>query len=146
MSVYKKVFIDTAPFIYLMESHPLFYDKMECFLSYCRENDIAIVTSVISYMEFSIKPYELGRIEAIEDFKEMLIDLNVQIYDINLKISDIAAQIRASNLKFRQIDSLQLATAIYSESRIFVTNDKQLKSFKKLKIVLVDDLSKIVNS
>lgn len=48
MDVGKKVFIDTAPFIYLIENHPIFGVPTEQYLSACAEGESKLFTSVIS--------------------------------------------------------------------------------------------------
>jgi hypothetical protein len=50
MDVGKKVFIDTAPFIYLIENHPVFGAPIEQYLSACTEGESMLFTSVISYL------------------------------------------------------------------------------------------------
>ena len=44
---------------------------------------------------------------------------------------------------FKTMDALQLATACLSGCDLFLTNDKQLKQFKELKCITVEDLDSI---
>ena len=62
MTGYKKVFIDTAPFIYFIEGNkdnPLYYNKVRSFLNDCYNNDIQFVTSVITIEEYFVYPYRV---------------------------------------------------------------------------------------
>lgn len=53
----------------------------------------------------------------------------------------MAAKIRAKYKGFKAMDALQLATAMISDCDLFLTNDKQLRRFDGLPILVVDDLS-----
>lgn len=101
MTEYKKVFIDTAPFIYLIEKNegnPQYYNKVRKFLNDGYNNDVDFVSSVIT----------------TED--------------------------RAEYQSFKAMDALQLAVASLADCNLFLTNDKQLKQFKELKCITVDEL------
>jgi len=60
-----KKFIDTAPFIYLIESHPDFADKVINLISESTINGDSLITSVITLMEFGVKPERGGRQDVI---------------------------------------------------------------------------------
>lgn len=48
----RKVFVDTAPFIYLIEGHPQFASKVERYFDDGVDKDLVFVSSVITYLEF----------------------------------------------------------------------------------------------
>lgn len=88
---YKKVFVDTAPFIYFIEkddNNPQYYEKVKKFLKDGYEDD----------------------------------------------------KIRAEYKGFKAMDALQLAVACLSACDLFLTNDKQLKQFKEIECVTVEEL------
>lgn len=41
---------------------------------------------------------------------------------------------------FKSMDALQLAVANVTECDLFLTNDKQLRQYKKIKCITVDEL------
>ncbi len=54
MTEYKKVFVDTAPFIYYIEkdeNNPRYFEKIKCFFKHCYQKDIQMVTSAITIEE-----------------------------------------------------------------------------------------------
>ena len=59
---------------------------------------------------------------------------------VDERIADEAARIRAKYQSFKAMDALQLATAKVMQCKGFVTNDKQLKQYTDIKIILVEDL------
>ncbi|MBK7869913.1 MAG: hypothetical protein IPJ74_04090 [Saprospiraceae bacterium] len=51
-----KVFIDTAPFIYMAEEHPVYAERTKKFIAAAFANQDSLITSIITLMEFSVKP------------------------------------------------------------------------------------------
>lgn len=51
-----------------------------------------------------------------------------------------SAQIRAEYKGIKAMDALQLAAACLSKCDLFLTNDKQLKQFKEIQCVTVEEL------
>ena len=68
MTDYKKVFIDTAPFIYYIEGsvgNPDYADKAKDFFKSSYKGDIRMITSVITVEEYKVFPYRTGQHEYI---------------------------------------------------------------------------------
>ncbi len=130
----KKVFIDTAPFIYYIEDNKQFCDKVENILCDCLINEISMVTSVITYMEFSVIPERTKKIKIISNFKEILLKLSIPLIEIDLSIAGYAAKLRAKYSFLKGLDALQLSVAIKNNCDTFVTNDRELAKIKEIKI------------
>lgn len=52
----RRIFLDTAPAIYLLERNPLYFGRMEAFFRLRREKGIILVTSPITLAECLIHP------------------------------------------------------------------------------------------
>ena len=74
-----KIFIDTAPFIYLIENHPVFANKMRALITNAIVDGKDIVTSVVTISEFGVKPTKENRLGLIKEFEELLSRLNVEV-------------------------------------------------------------------
>lgn len=61
-----KIFIDTAPFIYLIEKHPEFIDRIKRYFTELYIDQVELVTSVITLSEFGVKPQKEGKSELIQ--------------------------------------------------------------------------------
>lgn len=134
MTDFKKAFIDTAPFIYFIEKdsdNPNYYEKVKSFFEYGYDNDKEFITSVITMEEYSF----------IDMFNRLVETTNMEI---NYAIAKKAAQIRAEYKGFKAMDALQLAVACLFKCDLFLTNDKQLRQFKEIKCITVDELDKII--
>ena len=98
-----------------------------------------IVTSTITCTEYLTYPYRTGNTEKVKVFFEFLTDCEIMIRSIDVEIAMKAAQIRAEYKDFKTMDCLQLATACIQGCDLVLTNDKQLRQFREVKCVTVDE-------
>ncbi|GAB3905877.1 hypothetical protein GCM10028803_37390 [Larkinella knui] len=135
-----KLFVDTAPLIYLLENHPEFYQKVADFLLHAVENNAEFETSVLTVSEFCVKPEQLGRFDLINDFDAVLKELDFRLVEITLPIAKMASKLRATYAFLKAMDSLQISTAIESHCDQFLTNDKKLKGVQEIEVVVIAEL------
>ncbi len=136
---FNKIFIDTAPLIYLIEKNDLFYETTkEIFATYVT-NKYELYTSTITVTEFGVVPYKENRKSVITDFEKILNLANINVKDINYPTAETAYKLRAKYQFLKTPDALQLATAIYNNCNKFLTNDKKLKQISEIEIVLISD-------
>lgn len=143
MIEYKKVFVDTAPFIYYLENNPnnpQYFEKIKHFFMGCYQNDTKIISSVITTEEYYVFPYRNGRMDYIAMFEKLVKTLNIDIVHIDETTAKKAAEIRAQYRHFKAMDALQLATACLKNCDLFLTNDKQLKNFRAINCITMDEL------
>ena len=133
-----KIFLDTAPFIYLLDNDENFGDKTNRILSsFVRQNN-KLVSSVITCTEYLVVPYRANNRPSISAFWELIKDCSIELYPITQVIAEKAAEIRAT-YKFKTMDSLQLAVACMGDCDLFLTNDKQLRQFKEIPCATVEE-------
>lgn len=140
---FKKVFVDTAPFIYFIEkdtNNPQYYEKVKSFFEYGYDNDKKFVSSVITMEEYFVFPYRSKAYAFIDMFNRLIATTDMEIVEINQEVAKKAAQIRAEYKGFKAMDALQLAVACLSKCDLFLTNDKQLRQFKEIKCITVEEL------
>ena len=140
MIEFESVFVDTAPYIYLLERNDYFVDRTESFIKYCIFHQKKMYTSVITIEEFSVGPYKEQDKKLLTDFHAFLKDTSTNVISVDNEIANIAAQIRAKYQHFKAMDALQLASAKLSCCDLFLTNDKQLKQYGELNIMTVDEV------
>ena len=139
MTAPDRIFLDTAPIIYLVERKPVYCEKTAAFLS--ANPDADYLTSVISVTEYF--PYPLrqeNREELIRAFDRFIEEAAVEIIGIDRTIAMEAARIRAKYPFFKTMDSLQLAAALSCGCDLFLTNDKQLRQFDELPCLTLEDI------
>ena len=137
----KKIFLDTSPLIYYLQKNELYYPSMVLFWDTYVEYDY--VTSSITITEYLTYPYRYNDLRMINEFYSFIYGMDIQMKAIGEKIADKAAQIRAGYKFFKTMDALQLATACITGCELFLTNDKQLKQFREIRCITLDDLGNL---
>ncbi|MCP4399141.1 MAG: type II toxin-antitoxin system VapC family toxin [bacterium] len=137
---FKRAFIDTALFIYLLEEQADFSDLTESFLNFCYANQVSLVTSIITHLEFCVKPYREQRLDVIDDYNSVIDDADTFVTSLTLLECDRAARLRAKYTGLKSFDALQIALAIKEGCDLFACNDKRLKSIKDIEILTLDAL------
>lgn len=85
-------------------------------------------------------PYRNELYSFIAMFNRLVKTTDMEIVEVTQEIARKAARIRAEYKGFKSMDALQLATACITKCDLFLTNDKQLKQFKEVKCITVDEL------
>ena len=68
--------------------------------------------------------------------KKTFFDTSIFIYALeNGVIALKAAEIRSRYETFKQMDALQIATAVVSGANVFYTNDKQLLQYRDIAVI-----------
>lgn len=140
---FKKAFVDTAPFIYFIEkdsNNPQYYEKVKDFFRDGYDNDKKFVSSVITMEEYFVFPYRNKKYSFIDMFNRLVVTTDMKILEISQEIAKKAAQIRAEYKGFKAMDALQIAAACLSGCDLFLTNDKQLRQFKEIKCITIEEL------
>lgn len=109
-----KVFIDTAPVIYLVEQNPEYFEQVSLFLADSIRSNVTLTTSVLTTAEVEIRPRKLGKKDLTSKFEKTIRSL-FEVYPITWEIAQISATLRAKYSSLRAIDSLQIACAIHNK-------------------------------
>lgn len=134
---FKSVALDSNIFIYLFQETPEFIEKIRELFKLISEEEISVVTSIISVLEALSYP---SPNEVLKDIKTGFYTLPMlEILDVNKKIAFSAADIRRE-YRFRTPDAIQLATALEAKAQVFITNDSKLKKFREIKVVTLSEI------
>lgn len=139
MTEYSRIFIDTAPIIYFLDDDVNFGRKVQRIFEEILTSGKKIESSVITCEEYLVYPYKTNNKEKINVFFEFVSDCNIRLNVTTEDIAKKAAQIRAVYTDFKAMDSIQLATACLTECDLFLTNDKQLRQFKEIHCITIDE-------
>jgi len=135
-----KIFIDTSPFIYLIEEYPKYVKSARDYITELYVNEDEIITSVVTYAEYGIKPEKKEEYVLIEEFEKLLEMLDIEMFDIEKQHAQKSYQLRAKYNFLKGMDSLQLGVAILENCDKFLTNDYKLDKIEEIEIVLLDSL------
>ena len=133
-----KIFIDTAPLIYLIEGEDNFASSVEKQLRQWIKAEENLSTSTLTLLELLVVPMKQENKHLVQKYRALLQDiLSEPLIPLSEAISEMASQIRGAT-GFKTPDSIQLATALYSGAEIFYTNDKRLSKFSGIKILTIE--------
>jgi predicted nucleic acid-binding protein len=134
-----RLYLDTAPVIYLVERNPQFFDRVRDVFQRVDEGRLTVVASPITLAECLVGAYRMNQPQAAANFTECLTQEGTDFVLISAEIGDRAAQLRVKcNLKLT--DALQLATALEANCEAFLTNDAQLQRVTELKVLAISEL------
>ena len=119
------VYLDTNALIYLTEGDPALKASIAGFISEIDRADSRIVTSELAYTELLVIPFRTGNVKLIEAY-DLLLRTLVLPLPIGREELLLAAKLRATSRKLRTPDAIHLATAILSDTNVFVTGDREI--------------------
>ena len=133
----KRVGLDSNLFIYHFEDNPDFSKVTNRVFGRLSQGKLAGLTSTISLIETLSYPLPA---QVVKKITEAFFNIpNLEIVDVDHVIGIEAAKIRRE-YGFRLPDSIQLATALLHKAQALITNDKRLKKFRQLKIILLNQV------
>lgn len=135
-----RIGIDTSPFIYLLETHPLYFPLVDPLFKRLDEGEFSAATSTITLAEVTVLPLRLRRYDLQQRYLDMLLNgTNLTIVPIDIQVAQTAAELRAQ-YSVHLPDALQLAAAILAKCDTFVTNDRTLKQVTDIPVLVLNDL------
>ncbi len=142
LSDHNRLGLDTSIFIYHLERHPRYFPMTHPLLAGVEAGQWNACTSVVTLMELTVRPWQLGQPEIARRYEAALTQFpNLMLLDVTPGIARQAAQLRAQ-YRLRPADALQLATALVGGATLFVTNDRDLTRVAPvLPVLVLEDLA-----
>jgi len=135
----KIIGLDTSVFIYFLENNERFGPLAQIAFSGIEKGKWQGVTSTITLMEVTVRPWQLGNEMASREYEAALTHFpNLSIVDIDRNVARLAAQLRAK-YNVSPPDALQIAASLSVGAKAFLTNDKRLAKLQELIDILVLD-------
>lgn len=135
-----RLFLDTAPVVYLVEKHPVYLRRIEAIFARIDNGQLEAVTSPVTLAECLVFPARSGQTQLQQDFIDVIVHgPSTSFVEINQQIGETAARLRAQ-YNLRLPDALQVAAALQSGCDAFLTNDILLKRVQELRILVLDEL------
>jgi predicted nucleic acid-binding protein len=139
LSAHNIIGLDTNPFIYLFEQHPLYFPLAKELFTQLKSPDVTGITSIITLIETCVQPQQDGRTDLVQIYEKTLLNSQqVQMYDVDPVLAKRAIQLRVQ-YSLRIPDALQLSAALEHGATLFVTNDRRLARVTELTVLILDD-------
>ncbi len=117
-----RVYLDSAPIIYLVEAVAPYAPILETRLSAPGTQQVC---SDLTRLECRVKPLQEGKQALLAAFDRYLAEIITEIVPLSRSVIDRATELRAQ-YGFRTPDALHLAAAIVGNCDLFLTNDRRL--------------------
>lgn len=132
--------LDTSPFIYFVEQHPLYVDVMREVFKRITNGEFQACSSVITLTEVLVQPLRQKDHILASDYHDLLFrGANFQLFSLLPTSAETAAELRAK-YNLRTPDALQIATALDNGCDAFLCNDNGLKRVSEIEILILDEL------
>lgn len=132
--------VDTAPFIYVLESHPQFADLFAGLFAAAAAGELTIALSTITLAEVLTGPFKAGHTALAKRYEKAL--SQYRVIPVSTPIAALAAQLRAQ-YRLKLPDALQLATALDIGAAAFVTHDRDFSQVTGVVILTGDNESAV---
>jgi len=129
------VVVDTAPWIYVLESHPQFADQFVGLFEAAARAELNLALSTITLAEVLTGPYKAGQTALAKRYEKAL--CSYRIVPVSAAIAALASQLRAQ-YQLKLPDALQLATALDVGAAALVTHDRDFSRVTGLTILMGD--------
>lgn len=135
----KVIGLATSVFIYFLEDNPKYGPLVQITMSGIEKGKWQGVTSTITLMEITVRPWQLGSEMAAREYEAILARFpNLSLVDVDRNVARAAAQLRA-RYNVPPPDALQVAASLAFGAKAFLTNDKRLARLQELIDILVLD-------
>ena len=135
----KVIGLDTSIFIYFLENNSRYGPLAQITINGIEKGKWQGVTSTITLMEITVRPWQLGNESAAREYEAVLVHFpNLSVVDVDRNVARLAAQLRAK-YNVSPPDALQVAASLNFGAKAFLTNDKRLSKLQELIDVLVLD-------
>jgi predicted nucleic acid-binding protein len=137
----QKVGVDTMIFIYAFEEHPGYLALLKNFFRVVEKGEIEAVTSTMSITECLAQPYRKKDFALAARYMVLFRNFpHLSVLPMTDDVAERAAFLRA-HYNLKTPDAIQVATALISGCRAFLTNDETLASIEGIDILVLDQLS-----
>jgi predicted nucleic acid-binding protein len=126
------VLVDSAPIIYVLESHPKFAHRFQPLFAAHAAGNLRFAVTTITIAEVLTGPLQAGDEALVRRYRAVL--QSWQVVPLDLDIAEGAARLRAA-LRLKLADAVQAASALAINAAALVTHDRDLSRVKSLRVI-----------
>jgi predicted nucleic acid-binding protein len=120
-----RIYWDTMLFIYWMEDHPRYGERVQQIFERMRDRRDQLCTSTFAVGEVLVGFHKRGATETAARVRRFFQQETVQVIPYTLETADLYAEIRAKS-GISSADAIHLACAASADTDLFLTNDRNL--------------------
>jgi predicted nucleic acid-binding protein len=127
--------LDTVAFVYFIEEHPLYLPVVEPIFAGIAAGRWEAITSALTLLETLVVPYRAGDTPLAERYEALLTrSRGLHLVELSRHLLKTAAHLRAVT-RVKTPDALQLAAALTSRCRVYLTNDRDLPAIPGIRVL-----------
>jgi predicted nucleic acid-binding protein len=136
----RRLALDTAPLIYLVERHPDFGALVRNVVQRAEAGEIELVTSSLTLTEVLSQPFARGDEELADAYRSILLETPyLQVLPVDPAAAERAARLRAA-YRLKTPDAIQIAIAGEARCNAFLTNDTELVRVEEPRVLVLKNL------
>jgi predicted nucleic acid-binding protein len=120
-----RVYWDTMLFVYWLEDHPQFAQRVQEIHSKMEQRKDLLCTSAFALGEILVGPYKLKAADVGQVIREHFKTSAIELLPFDAQTAELYARIRADH-NVSPADAIHLATAAQANVHLFLTNDRRL--------------------
>jgi uncharacterized protein len=120
-----RIYWDTMLFIYWMEDHPRYGERVQQIFERMRDRRDQLCTSTFAVGEALVGFHKRGATETAARVRRFFQQETVEVIPYTLETADLCAEIRAKS-GISSADAIHLACAASAGTDLFLTNDRNL--------------------
>ena len=133
------VYLDSAPLVYYIQDNQTFSGLISPIIDAIARGEKQGVTSYLTLLELLVMPFKKKRGDLADKYRRVLLKSpHMRLLPLGEDVAEEAARIRAS-YRFRTPDAVQLASAKLSRADIFITNDRKLRRYKEIRVLVLSE-------
>jgi len=121
-----RIYWDTMLFVYWLEDHPSYGERVSQILSSMQMRGDALCTSSFTLGEILVGPYKARQDEIADRVRNLFRSPEISVLPFTAETADHYGRIRAQ-LHVSPADAIHLACAAEANTDLFLTNDDTLK-------------------
>jgi predicted nucleic acid-binding protein len=120
------IFWDTNVFVYLIEDHPVYGQRVDDIRREMLKRNDRLLTSTVTIGEILVKPLSRGDRALAKQYRQLFTSPEISVSSFDLDAAEAYAIIRQDRT-ITPPDAIQLACAAAAQVDLFITNDSRLR-------------------
>ncbi len=127
------VLVDTAPWIYLLQDHPVFAPRFAGLFEAAESGRLQLALSTVTLAEVLTGPYQAGQMALAKRYEAAL--STYRLVPLSPALAALAAQLRVQ-YRLKLPDAVQLASALDIGGAALVSHDRDFSRVQGLPVLM----------